>query len=240
MQSTIKLFWHLYEHLPPLFPTEAALDMKNELANLENNPNVSLEEIENKMIKFGYDVWPWNQAYKYFLITAEQQLGDHFLLPQMSPGLRQKYLDFKFFGGALGDLQTGRPASFFMAEERAELCGELVEMRLQLRRYLDRDLVGINKNQYLNKVDEYKNLIEEIKSNLEFLRNLVKQEVDHPALAGEINDKIRYFEHSLCSLGTELDYEAVCHAQDFFAGRKTELGRLWGINTPMQIDFFNS
>lgn len=214
--------------------------MKNELDNLENQPDLSLQKVEDKMIKFGYAVWPWHQAYQYFLADAAEQLGDHFLLPQMSEGLREKYLDFKSFGGALSDLQTGRPASFFSSEERAELCGELVEMRLRLRRYLDRDLLGINKNQYLNKVGEYKNLIEQIKANLEFLRELAKKEEDHTVLAQEINAKIRDFEHSLCLLGTELNYEAVCKAQDFFAGRKIELSRLRGINIPMQIDFYNS
>ena len=240
MQSTIKLFWYLYNHLPPLFPEEAALEMKNELLNLENHPGATLPDIENKMIEFGYAIWPWNQAYKYFLTVAEERFGDHFLLPQMSDGLREKYLSFKEFGGTLKDLRTGGPASFFTSEERVELCGELVQTRLQLRSYLDRDLVGINRKQYLNKVEEYENLIEKIKANLNFLRVLARAEEDHPALADEINSKIRDFEYSLCSLGAELDYEAVCQAKDFFVGRKVELSRLRGINIPMQIDFFNS
>ena len=214
--------------------------MKNELDYLENQLNKNLQEIEDKMIKFGYEVWPWNQAYKYFLTIAQEQLGDHFLLPQMSEGLREKYLDFKAYGGGLSDLQTGRPAAFFTTEERAELCAELVDMQTQLRDYVNRDLVGMNKKQYLNKVEEYKNLLEKIKYNLQGLRNLMRKEENEPILTGEINYKIKDFEYSLCSLGTELDYEAVCQAEDFFTGRKVELSRLRGINIPMQIDFFNS
>ncbi len=214
--------------------------MKNKLVNLEDNPNVSLEEIENKMIKFGYDIWPWNQAYKYFLAAAQEQLGDHFLLPQMSESLREKYLYFKSFGGELKDLQTGRPAAFFTSEERAELCAVLVDMQAQLRDYVSRDLVGVNKKQYLNKIEEYEKLLEKIEFNLESLRNLVAKEEPDSVLTLEINSKIRDFEHSLCLLGTELNYEAVYQAPDFFAGRKIELSRLRGINIPMQIDFFNS
>ncbi len=214
--------------------------MKNELANLEDNSNVSLEEIEDKMAKFGYEIWPWNQAYKHFLAVAQTQLGDHFLLPQMSEGLREKYLDFKAFGGELKDLQTGRPAAFFTPEERAELCAVLVDMQMQLKDYVNRDLVGVNKKQYFNKIEEYENLLEKIKSNLESLRHLVTKEEPDSTLTVEINSKVRDFEHSLCLLGTELDYEAVCQAQDFFAGRKIELSRLRGIHIPMQIDFFNN
>lgn len=214
--------------------------MKNELENLEQNPSISLEEIEDKMIKFGYEVWPWNQAYKYFLEIAGEQLGDHFLLPQMSEGLREKYLNFKAFGGTLKDLQTGRPADFFTSEERVELCGELVDMQMQLREYVDRDLVGVNQKQYFYKIEEYEKLLEKIELNLNSLRDLVVREEKDSVLIGEINAKIRHFEHSLCMLGTELDFEAVCQAPDFFAGRKIELSRLRGINIPMQIDFFNS
>ena len=240
MQSTINLFWYLYNHLPPLFPVEVALEIKNELDNLANRPNISLEEVEDKMAKFGYEVWPWNQAYKYFLEVARDQLGEHFLLPQMSEGLRKKYSDFKVYGGGLKDLHTGRAAAFFTPEERAELCGELVDMQLQLKDYVTRDSVGINKKQYFTKIEEYEKLLNKIESNLDSLRGLVAKEEKDSVLTGEINSKIRNFEHSLCLLGTELDYEAVCQAQDFFAGRKIELSRLRGINIPMQIDFFNS
>ena len=152
MQSTIKLFWHLYDHLPPLFPAEVALEMKNELENLDKS-DFSLEEVENKMIKFGYDIWPWNQAYKHFLDSARDQVGEHFLLPQMSPDLHKKYLNFKIYGGGLKDLQTGRAAVLFTPEERAELCGELVNMHSQLTDYVSRDLVGVNKKKYFEKID---------------------------------------------------------------------------------------
>ena len=240
MQSTIKLFWYLYNNLPPLFPAEVALEMKSELDFLSGQPNVSLEEIEDKMVKFGYVIWPWNQAYKYFLEIAREQLGDHFLVPQMSEGLREKYLNFINFGGGLKDLQTGRPAAFFTPEERAELCAGLVNMQVQLRQYVNRDLVGIHQKKYFNKIEEYEKLLEKIKSSLMSLRKFVSGEEKGSVLAGEINAKIRDFEHSLCLLGAEMDYEAVCQAPDFFAGRKIELSRLRGINIPMQIDFFNS
>lgn len=240
MQSTLQLFHLLYNHLPPLVPQEVVLAMRQEIDRLEADPQVSLEAIEDSMVRFGYLVWPWNQAYKYFLQIAEERLGEHFLLPTLSQGLHDKYLDFKDFGGTLTDLHSGRPASFFSSDDRGELCEKLVEMRMQLRRYLDRDLIGENKKQYLLKVAEYQQLVEKIKFNLESLRNFVEKEEDGSSLIGEIEVKIKDFEHSLCLLGSEMDYEAVCQAHDFFTGRKVELSRLRGIHIPMQIDFYNS
>ena len=221
-----------------IFPPEIGGEIKNELENLSPRADMTLAEIENKMIKFGYDIWPWNQAYKFFLAAVEEKLGEHFFLPKLSGGLREKYLSFKDFGGALKDLQTGRPASFFTSEERSELCAVLVEMRRELRGYLDRELVGIGREQYLDKVEEYQDLLEKIKLNLNALRGLARNESDHPVLAEEIKGRVRDFEHGLCWLGAELNYETVCQAQDFFAGRKIELSRLRGINIPTQIDFF--
>ena len=113
-------------------------------------------------------------------------------------------------------------------------------MKLQLRNYLDRELVGVTKKQYVHKVKEYQHLLEKIKSHLDSLRHFVSKEEDGSRLVEDIQGKIRDFEHSLCLLGNELDYEAVCQAHDFFAGRKLEFGRLRGIHIPMQIDFYNS
>jgi hypothetical protein len=113
-------------------------------------------------------------------------------------------------------------------------------MQTQLADYANRDLIGVNKKKYFEKIDEYEKLMEKIKLNLNSLRAMVAKEEKGSALAMEINSKIRDFEHSLCLLGTELDYEAVCQAPDFFTGRKVELSRLRGIHIPMRIDFFNS
>ena len=166
--------------------------MKNELENLDRS-GLGLEEVENRMIKFGYEIWPWNQAYKHFLNIATDQVGEHFLLPQMSPGLHKKYLDFKVYGGGLKDLHSGRAAVFFTPEERAELCGELVNMQTQLTEYVSRDLIGVNKKKYFEKIDEYEKLLEKIKSNLDSLRGMVVKEEAGSILAGEINSKIRAF-----------------------------------------------
>ncbi len=239
MQSTIQLFHYFYNNLPPLVPEDVVLSMKKELDDLEKDPDITLAEVEDRMVKFGYEVWPWNQAFKFFLNNVEEKMGDHFLLPRMSDGLREKYLNFQALNGTLKDLQTGRPASFFTSEERAELCEKLVDMRLHLKEYVKRDLLGVNREAYLEKVDEYKNLVEKIKFNLESLRNFVEKEEDGSVLIAEINTKIRDFEHGLCLLGTELDFEAVCQVHDFFVGRKKDLNRMRGINTPIEVNFYN-
>ena len=212
--------------------------MAHALSHLENDQTVSLEEIEDTMIKFGYEVWPWNQAYKEFLAVAETRVGEHFLLPKLTPELQQKYHDFKLYGGTLRDLHSGRPADYFTSEQRGELCVALVEMQRELRAYVNRELVGIEKVRYLRRVNEFQKVLEEIKATLNHLRELADKEQDHPNLANEIREKVRVFEHGLCLLGPELEYEAVCAAPEFFHGRKHELNRLRGIHRSVEVDFY--
>lgn len=237
MQSTIAIFKYLYEHLPPLFPEEIKGKMKHALEHLEQDQTISLDQLEETMISFGYEAWPWNQAYKEFLAVAEGQVGEHFLLPKLSKSLQEKYGDFKAYGGTLRDLHSGRPAIFFTLEERGELCAALVEMQTELRQYVNREVMGLEKEKYLKRVSEFKKLIASIKNELDDLREIAKREEDHPSLANEIKERVKYFEQGLCLLGPELQYEAVCQSKDFFAERKNHLNRMRGIHLPKTVNF---
>lgn len=235
MQSTIALFEHLYKHCPPLFPPEIKDKMEHALSHLKNDQTVTLEAVERTMITFGYELWPWNQAYREFLALAESHMGEHFLLPRLSKGLQEKYHDFKKYGGTFRDLHAGQPAHYFNQEERSELCLRLVEMQHDLRSYVEREVVGLQRKKYLERVKEFGTLLEEIRGTLNHLKELAESEQDHPTLAGEIRSKVEHFEHGLCLLGPELEYDAVCQSPEFFKGRRLELNRLRGIHIPHVI-----
>lgn len=238
MESTLNLFRHLYDHLPPLFPEAPKQKMGEALHRLENDPKATLDEVERAMIKFGYEVWPWNQAYKEFLAVAEDKVGEHFLLPKLSKELQSKYKDFKLYGGTLRDLHSGRPAVFFTSEERVELCGALVSYQQELRDYTSHELKGLEQDKYLERVNDFLDILEDIRNMLDNLRMLADREADHPMLAAEIRSQVTHFEHGLCLLGPELNYTAVCNSAEFFGERKHHLNRLKGIHEPKQVDFY--
>ena len=231
MQSTLEIFKHLFEHLPPLFPADRKEKIAQTIRELKDNPASSLESLEDTMIVFGYEIWPWNQAFRELMASAETDIGEHFLLPKLSEAVANKYHDFIKYGGSFRDLHAGKPASFFSLEDRGELCRALVDMQVDLRKYVRRDIAGLKQKHYLARVEDFKNLIKDIKLTLGHLRNLAEAEHDHPTLADEIRARVRHFEHGLCLLGPNLEYEAVCQAPDFFNGRKHELNRLKGIHT---------
>lgn len=238
MQSTINIFRHFYEKLPPLFPAAMSGKIAHALEHVENDPTVTLEEIEKTMITFGYQAWPWNQAYQEFFMVAEATVGEHFLVSKFTPELRRRYEEFKRYGGTLRELHSGRPADFFSGEERTDVCAALIETQAELRDYVDREIASVHREKYLKRVAEFSSVLEEITANLEQMNGLASAEQDHPALAEQIRSRVRAFEYGLCFLGPDVGSEAVCQSVGFFAGRKHELNRLRGIHEERQVDFY--
>lgn len=196
------------------------------LEKFENNDVGHVGEVEEEMIFFGYEAWPWNQAYKEFYSLSESRIGEHFLLPKLSQGLLKKYEDFKHYGGTLRDLHSGGPAVLFSSEERIELGKALVEMGTEIRSFTDRDLMGVSRNKYLQRVGEFAEILKRIRHSIEELKQLAEFEKDHPALHREIKERVKVFEYSLCYLGPEINHSTVHESLPFFKGRKEELNRL--------------
>lgn len=236
---TIQLFQYFYQNIPPLFPKEEKEKIKEAMLQLQNNQSLTPHQIEDTMITFGYILWPWNQAYKDFLTIAENAYGDEFLQPYLSPDLKEKYLHYKDYGLSLRDLHSGRPAAYFESEERVELYKALLKMQEDLKKYVNQQIASTEKKRFLEKVDEYNKLLEQIEDKLKGLREIALNEQDHPILADEIREKIRMFEYGLCLLGPELSFHSVSQSIDFFTGRKMDLNRMRGIEEVKEINFYN-
>lgn len=239
MFSTIQLFKQFASHIPPLAPFDVKQRLEHALKHVEEDDTVTLKDVERSMIEFGYELWPYNQAYREFLSFAEHQMGEHFLLSHLSPAFAERYEAFKQYGGTWRDLHSGRPATFFNSEERNELCVALVEMRQDLEDYTKRLILGTEHKRYLEKVVEFRKVETEVKAAIVALRTLADKTSDHPALAGEIESRIEAFEQGLCSLGPELEYHAVCESFDYFAGRHQEFRQARGIHVPGTFDWNN-
>ncbi|MDO8626158.1 MAG: hypothetical protein Q7K39_01720 [Candidatus Magasanikbacteria bacterium] len=237
MQSTVELFRHFIKSLPPLVPESLFARANHALEHVENDPSVTLPEVEDTMIEFGYELWPYIRAYREFLSLYEAKLGEHFLLPRLSPALAERYHNFKVCGGTLRDLHSGNGAQFFSDEERGELCAALVGLTADTRRYTDHQLKSADRQKFLERVAEFKILISDVANRLGSLLALADSEQDHPTLASEIRQRVRAFEYGLCYLGPALDYAAVCQAPEFFHGRRHELNRLRGIHQPRVASF---
>ncbi len=237
MQSTVSLFRHLYEQLPPLFPVDSKMKMRQTLAYLESAPPVALEAIETLMVNVGYEAWPWLEAYQEFYDTAVGQMAEKFLVPKLTPELGRRYEDFVVYGGTFTDLYSGRPAEFFSGEERIDLAAALVETRRELEQFTDNQVVGLWRDKYLSRVVEFSHILAEIRAMVEKLRDLGKRESDHPNLANELKAEIDAFEQGLCFLGPKVAPEKMNRLLDQYQGRRDELNRLRGIELALTFDY---
>ncbi len=238
MQSTLYIFHHLYNNLPPLLPQEISQKMGAALENLEKNHEATLDQIEKTMVFFGYQIWPYNQAFKEFIHATEKEVGEHFLLPRLSASLQKKYEDFKHKGGTFEEFHVGRGADFFTSEERVQLCEALVEMEASLRLFVRRQITSIDEKKYHEKVKKSEQILEDVRKNLDKLRQVAEREQeDCPVLSQEICSKVKSFEHSLCLLGPELDFEAVCQAEEYFVDRKKKIKNMGNFHLFSQAQF---
>ncbi|MFA6486586.1 MAG: hypothetical protein WCT40_04455 [Candidatus Magasanikbacteria bacterium] len=238
MKSTLDIFKRLRDRLPPLFPTHTADKMRQVIGHIENDPSATLDDIENTMVVFGYELWAYSRAYHEFYSSIEDQMAEEFLLSHLSPEMRDRYREFKIYGGNWRDLHSGGAAKFFSQHDLSELARSLVDTRQVLRQYSEREAVGVKRAKYLKSVARYQNILEEIKIKLDELRRFADAEIDHPQLASEVRERVRLFEHGLCDLAPSMDPEAVRQSVDFFAGRRRELSRLRGLHIPLEINFY--
>lgn len=237
MESTIQLFAQLVDNLPPLLSDDLVYRIRKELKNIQSEPT-SLEKLEEKMIQIGYEIWPWNQAFREFLRVTEEKMGDEFFSAHLSNELQKKYYEYRRLGMTWEDIHTGRTAAYFDEDDRVRVAEALVSTHRAVKDFATREVVGMKKENYLKKVEEFKNILIKIKDGLERLRDLAINEGDHPMLANEIMERVRSFEHGLCLLAPEFEHEEIAQAHEFFVGRKQELNRLRGIHETIEIDFY--
>lgn len=222
VKYTIDIFARLQRDLAPLVPKEVKADMQQAITQMKENYDLTIDELEDTIISFGKKIWPYRKAFEEFLDTHEAAVGEGFLVAGLSREMKQRYRDFKAYGGTLRDLHVGSPATFFSAEERGFLCEALVEMNLNIRRHTTQSVLSVERQKYENKVVEFQIILDDIEKRLDTLRLMAEGEQEHPELAAEIREQIKSFEFGLCLLGPAHQYEAVCNAEEHFVGRKKE------------------
>lgn len=238
-QSTLNIFRIFHRDLPVLFPVDRRAKIKEVLTRLENDSDLSVEEVENALVAFGYEAWPWHKAKRHFWSRAWDKLAEHFFVPKLSLALKEKYGDFVLCGGTLRDVHAGAPVDYFDSDERRELIDALNQLENDLARHVDTQITGVEKEQFLRLVDEYRAVADKIKAKLVELRKLAQGENEHLNLAREINEKIKLFEHGWCYLAPEPDYRDVCEAVEFFKGRKADLNRMRGAHLIPEVNFYS-
>ena len=222
ISHTLVIFEQLFHQLPPLVHPSIRHDMGQALEQVRHNNKLTLEELEDTMIVFGKQVWPYRQAFREFVEVYEGKMGEQFLRQVVSPALRKRFDAFAAHGGGFRDLYAGGPFGFFSAEERVSLGEAMVMVRQTVREHVAQAVVSTEKREYEGRIYEFHQILDDIEKRLDTLRLMADNEQEHPELAAEIREGVRTFEYGLCSLGPHLDFESLHKAPDHFVGRKKD------------------
>lgn len=217
---TLTIFRQLFDQLPPLVPTTVANDMKDALEQLEHNPHLSLEEVEDIMIVFGKRIWPYRKAFQELYETYDGKLGEELLLQNLSHSAKKAYREFLAHGGSYADVVAGGPVGFFSSEVRVELTEILVHVQQAVWKHTKQAVLSTDREVYKQKIAEFARVQEEITHTLEQLEQLADYEQEHPELATEIRAHVRGFEFGLSALGPHTRQEDVLASVEYFEGRK--------------------
>lgn len=220
VKHTIAIFERIVVELPPLVPERTLNDMKEALEQVKLNFDLNIQELEDTMIVFGKQVWPYRRAFEEFVSLCEGRLGETFFLNRVSLGLKKKYQTFVTHGGEYRDLHSGSPVDFFSSEERTELNHILVDVRDELRSHTRQEILSTRRKEYEKKILEFQSILDDMEKRLSSLRLMADDEQEHPQLAAEIREHIRGFEYGLTALGPHPDEAAVCRADEYFEGRR--------------------
>lgn len=237
---TLSIFEQLVATLPPMFPLEIAKKMSFAIDQLKNDSRINQKMVEDTMIRFGYDLWPWRQSFNDFFGLNEGKLGEQFFVSHLSKESADNYLKYKEYGLTWRDLYSGRAIKYFDEDGRVALYEALIKTKKDLVNFTAREVSGLLKKEYLSKVEEYKKTLRNINDLIGRMKEMADEEQYHPILAGELRAKIRAFESGLCALGPSFGIDEVTGALEFFVDRKIHLNMMRGIDKQVSVDFYSS
>lgn len=237
---TLSIFEQLVATLPPMFPLDIAKKMSFAIDQLKSDARINQKMVEDTMIRFGYDLWPWRQAFNDFFGLNDGKLGEQFFISHLSKESAEHYMKYKEYGLAWRDLYSGRAIKYFDSNGRVALYGALIKTKNDLINFTTREVSGLLKNQYLSKVEEYKKTLIKINDLISQMKVMADEEQYHPILADELRAKIRVFECGLCTLAPSSSLDDIMNALEFFVERKMHLNMMRGIDKQVAVDFYNS
>lgn len=220
---TLSIFEQTVRSLPPLLPKELLEELVLSLEGVRENTNIEIDELEDLMADWGKRLWPQNQAFANFYKIHEDEFGHKLLLQRLSPVLRDRCENFFEMGGSFKDVYRGAAAHHFDLGEREELLPVLVELKFELEKLARHAVVHNHRQEYLEKVVYFSELLANMEKHLGNLNVLREKEIQEESrLADDIEHFIKGVKHGFAKLGPAVDYEHVSGAYDYFVGRKKE------------------
>jgi len=221
-KHTLDIFKRIYDKLPPLVPDEIKKEMKEKFDEAMEDGELTLEELEDIMITYGKKVWPYIQAFEKIYEVYKHELSEQLFHQRASQSLKEKYDFFKETGGSFHDLHSGAISIFFDHNERSELAALLVDLDNELRQHTYQAVLSHDRDEYEDKIDHYKELLEEAEEHFQALEKLIDS-IEYKYFVEDIKDHLRAFEYSFSFLGPKIAINEIRGIKEYYEGRLDEV-----------------
>ncbi|PIZ95429.1 MAG: hypothetical protein COX80_04475 [Candidatus Magasanikbacteria bacterium CG_4_10_14_0_2_um_filter_33_14] len=221
VQHTLNIFKQVYRNLPPLVDESVGREMKEKIEEITEDGKVTLEELENFMIFYGKQIWPFVQAFEDIYHVYHEKLSEKIFLAKASKGIIKKYHTIKETGVKFLDIFRGSLHNFFSHEERVELMDLLISLKQDIRKHAAQAVLTHEKGRYEEKVEKYGIMVNDINRVIQDLHKFAN-EADDNDLSLDVRDKVRAIEYSLAFLGPKISYHEILNLPEYYIGKKQE------------------
>ncbi len=216
-------FLRKYSQLPPLLPNDWQQDILQQLDYIKYH-QVDDNHIKRLAIYWGKKTWSYYISFNTYYQTYETFRAEKYLLQKITnPSLRSKCKYFFDQDGHFKDLYVGNLAELFTEQEHLELLSYLIELKNELYRLVYHDIILRLKEKYLQMVNYYQKMIEEIEKYIQKLYKLLKTEIHfkHP-LHTDLKTFISKVEHGFASLGPFVHVNDIKFFYESFLNKKQQ------------------
>lgn len=188
--------------------------MQDAYARLAADPNAALPQIEDAIVAFGKEIWPYRKAYQE--LHDAYGKDEPYLRETLSPATRTKYEAFVAGGGKLEDVRGGGELErTFPPEEKREIEEAWLAARERTHRELDALIAGEWKQKFESSLAALRGKQEEIEKKIAALRAFAGES---PKWSAEIVDKVKVFEEGWSGVEREVSEDDIRGEIDYYRG----------------------
>lgn len=190
-QATIDLIKMVIHKLPCVFPVDRHQAMEAAIAGFERDPQARLDDIENKLIEFGFELWPYCEAHDAFHKIHGAAKEKALMREKLSPAAKVELDKFIKEGGDIESVKDGdKFEHFFSPDIQAELIAAEVEAHDEVHEEMEKLLSGERRADFDALLKSYQERLSMIVKKIQELESLAARS---PQWAAEIMDKVKTF-----------------------------------------------
>ncbi len=217
-QYTLDLLKQVIDKAPKFFPEERRAKMLASFGEMKNDPSVPREKIEDAVIAFGKEIWPYRKAFWHVHDEARLE-EEQYIREKLSSSLKGKYEQFLSRGGRIEDIkkeaQLEDLETFFTSDEMAEIVAAKLSAHDRVVAEVNSLCGGEKKDVCTGALEKYQKEMEEISELIGQLKKLAEQSEQWQ---GEILDKVRVFEEGWSGIEREVEKSDVKGEIDYYLG----------------------